>query len=355
MHINKEKLEKEIKEVSNSLYRSKSLSDYNCKLNTLLMLCNLYKDLSYDDIKITVPSIKEYNAYLYKKQGALDYTLDAYFFDRKEHSHLSGKVLTTYNRSGFYDRGGEHSTRKIDDKTKFELINDFLGDYDKRVQKQFNYMQMNGLIDTNAKDIIDCATYSIFDKSKSYILLDKFKSIYDIDILMHELGHAYSFSVISNRSKSQSMTYHKSYYEMYSMYMELSFQEFLKKNHIFLKDALLTENNYYAFMYYYFNFLKNSNEIEDDDTLTFDDMEYIKNAFIYSYGYYIALLVHEKSMSDKEGTKERLDDYLAYQGLIDYDKQLEILGLTRDGLKNMKVLRKRLKTHVEDIEKYRNI
>ena len=42
---------------------------------------------------------------------------------------------------------------------------------------------------------------------------------------------------------------------------------------------------------------------------------------------------------------------LLNQGLIDYDKQLEILGLTKDGLKDMKVLKKKISVHTSELEK----
>ena len=64
---------------------------------------------------------------------------------------------------------------------------------------------------------------------------------------------------------------------------------------------------------------------------------------------------HEKSLSDKEGTKERLDDFIAYQGLINHDEQLRILGLSKEAIRNTKILSKRLDEHNSNLRKYGHI
>ena len=349
MTIDKNKLKKEILDLSRELYRTKSYTDFKNKYYTLEVLSEVYQTVGDDILEIIVPNNEDYARLFARMESALDYNLDAYFDDRKFHSSLSGKVLGTYNRTGFHDAKGEYRTTKVNKINKLELINDFLSDYDKRVQKEFNFMHMNNLIETESEYVDDAQTYFIFDKNKSYIIVPSCNNLFDIDVLMHELGHAYTLRVLESRGKKQALEEYKSYYELYPMHMELSFQEYLKRNGM-KRDSILIENNYLSFMYYYFSFLRESAKFNDDETLDISNMNYIKNAFIYSYAYYIALLLHEKN-SDKDSLKSRFDDFLSYQGLIDYDKQLEILGLTKDGLKDMKVLKKKISVHTSELEK----
>lgn len=352
MRINEETIIKDIKEIERELYRVKSYSDFCVKVSTLLTLSDTYNALTNDKIEIHIPNNIYYLTKLNNSRGYIEYILDEYFNNRKEHNRLAGKVLGTFHRSNFNSLELEEGTSIISNKVIMELIDAFLIDLNPNMRKEFNYLLMNGLIDDTFKEQGTNITFFNFFKSKPYILVDKLENIFDIDVLMHELGHAYSLKMVENKSYNQSLWFTKQYYEMYSIYVELCFQEFLKKNHVFTKDALVIENSFYTYMYTYFKDIKESNDIKDDYTLNTYSMETIKDAFIYSYGHYLAMLLHEKRMNDKEGTEDRLNDFLSYQGLLSYDEQLKLFDLDRDKLNDMKVLKKRLKTHNEDISKH---
>ena len=352
MRIKEETIIKDIKEIERGLYRVKSYSDFSVKVSTLLTLADTYNALTNDKIEIHIPNNKFYLTKLNNSKGYIEYILDEYFDNKKEHNKLAGKILGAFHRSNFNSFELEEGTTKINSKVITELIDAFLIDLDPNMRKEFNYLLMNGLIDSDYKEQDTNITFFNFFKSKPYILIDKLENIFDIDVLMHELGHAYSLKMIENKSYNQSLSFTKQYYEMYSIYVELCFQEFLKKNHIFTKDALILENSFYTYMYTYFKGIKECNDIKDDYTLNTRDMETIKDAFIYSYGHYLAMLLHEKRMDDKEGIEEALNDFLSYQGLLSYDEQLKLFDLNRDKLNDMKVLKKRLKSHNEEISKH---
>lgn len=61
----------------------------------------------------------------------------------------------------------------------------------------------------------------------------------------------------------------------------------------------------------------------------------------------LGVLLHERYINDPICTKKDIDNYLFNQGLVDKDKELEMLGLTRESLKDTKILAKRLKEHNE--------
>ena len=213
-------------------------------------------------------------------------------------------------------------------------------------------MLMNGLIDTENRKTNNNVTYSDCFNLKSYIIVEQLDNLYDIDVLMHELGHVYSSRMNDSKSKIQSIKHTRHFYEMFSLYMELCFIDYLKKNHILERDTAIVENSFYTFMYTYFYQLKLFNSIEDDGYLHHEYTGDLFDAFIYGYGHYLSMLIHERQLSDKEGTIEMLDDYLSYQGLMTYDEQLKHFSLNRDKLKDMKVLKKRLEEHNKLLDKH---
>lgn len=352
MRINEDKLKNEIYKLSRDFYKIKSFTDYRVKSSTIAVLYEAYTNLTGEVLDINIPEINYYIEKMYKLPHYMDEIMDEYFNNQKEHNKLSGNVLSTYNRSRFKEYNLEKGTSKINKQKQIELIRDFLNDLSPSIYKEFNYLIMNNLIDDIYKPIDSNVTYFDHYKAKPYIMIEKSDNIFDVDVLMHELGHAYAIKMLENKSREQSLTFTRSYHEMISMYMELSFQDYLKKNHLYLRDAYILENSFYTYMYYYFSALKACNKLKDDDTLCIHHMEYIDEAFIYSYGHYLALRVHDKKMKDEAGVNEALNDFLSYQGLLTYDEQLSLFGLNRDNLNDMKVLKKRLNNHTEELKKY---
>lgn len=352
MRIDEKELKLEFNKLLKDFYKVRSYTDYRLKIISALVLSQSYNELTGKTLDLSVPNIDYYDDKLILKPGYLDEILDEYFNNQREHNKLSGKIIGTFHRADFKDYNLEQGTSKISKKRQYELINEFLLDLNPNIHKEFNSLLMNKRIDSTQKYYETNATYFNYYKGNAYVMVDKLENIYDVDILMHELGHAYAIKRLENKSKVQSLNFTRSYHELISMYMELCFQDYLKKNHIYLKDAYLIENSFYTYMYYYFLSLKSVNNIKDDESLCINDMEFIEEAFIYAYGHYLAMRIHENSMKDREGTNEALNDFLSYQGLLSYDEQLNLFGLNRENLNDMKVLKKRLNTHKEEIKNY---
>lgn len=353
MRIDSEVIKKEADKIAKDLYKTKSLMDYRIKLSTLYVLEEAYENVVGEELEHEIPvfdfymeKMPQYDSYLYEILGD-------YLINKKEHNALTGKIISTYHRSGFVECDMETATTKISRKNQLELINEFLFDLNPDIQKQFNYMHMNNLIDTEEKEYESNNTYYVFSKAKPYVLVDKCENIFDIDVLMHEIGHAYSIKKLENKSRIQMLNFSKTYYEMFSEYMELCFQDYLKKNYLYPRDAYIIENSYYSYLYYHSYALKKCEKVIENSGITCDDtLDYINQAFIYTYGEYLAMRIHEKRLNDKEGTEEALNDFLSYQGLLTYDEQLNLFGLNRDNLKDMKVLKKRLSNHEVGLRRY---
>ena len=62
----------------------------------------------------------------------------------------------------------------------------------------------------------------------------------------------------------------------------------------------------------------------------------------------------DKYEKSKEEAINRLNDYMCYQGLIDRDEQLEILGINREDFLNTDILSKHLENHVKSLYKKKN-
>lgn len=349
--IDDKKILNEINEIQKNFYRVKSYTDFLLLYNKISNLSILYRQLTGIELDISFPNINNYYSKVDLRKFNSDESLEQYYFNQKEHNKLSGKILSTFNRSGINFSILDKDTSKISREKQIELINAFLYDLSPKILELFNTMTKNGLIDNSPALLPEgIGGVTFFDYGdKEYILLKESNRIKFVDYLMHELGHAYSYKMLENKSRKQQFSFGDTFFEMPSTFMELCFQDFLKRNHILEEDRLKLQIDYYYKMHFFFNNLKNCKYVT---VLDFDNIRKMHYSYVYSYGYYLAMLIHEDKLKDKEATLERLDDYLSYQGLLDRDEQLKIFGLDRDKLKNMKVLKKRLDSHNKDINTY---
>ena len=349
--IDDKKLLNEINNIQKNFYRVKSYTDYLVLYEKISHLSILYRQLTGIELDIIIPNINNYYLKIDERKFNSDESLEQYYFNQKEHNKLSGKVLGTFNRSGINFSILDRDTSKISLAKQIELINAFLYDLNPKMQVLFNNMLKNNLIDNSPVGLPEgLGGVTFFDyETKEYILLKNSNRIKFVDYLMHELGHAYSYKMLENKSRKQQFSFGDTFFEMPSTFMELCFQDFLKRNHVYEEDRLKLQIDYFYKMHFFFFFLKNCKYVTLLDS---DNIRRMHYSYIYSYGYYLSMLIHEDKLKDKESTLERLDDYLSYQGLLDRDEQLKIFGLDRDKLKDMKVLKKRLESHNNDVDAY---
>ena len=238
---------------------------------------------------------------------------------------------------------------KLSKKEFFEIERDFLGSYDDILLKLFDSRVERGLIDMRGDT--PATAYPTFCSDYHYVILPEEYNIDNLSSISHELGHLHSNVVLDVRSKKQLSDAKITYQEAYSHYMEMCLFEYLKKNHIYLGDTLIDENNYYSRIMKYFKYLKsfeNVEKTERDNDILYGISDYYK----YSYGILIGTYLHERYLENPIETKKDIDNFLFTQGLLDKQEELEVLGLSREALNDTKVLAKRLQRHNENYRKY---
>ena len=356
MKIDLNDLIKEINNVTKSLFRTKSVTQYKYYKETLLFLKSIYYILTGIEYKAYIPNNPYYEKFLRSKNDSLTTNIIEFYSNINLYNEITNNILKCYDNNNFYDLCKENEQRRIKERDYFELINEFLLSYDEKLLNFFEHIKKNNQIDMVTDKIKSNLTYGIIINNhlnKSYVLVDNKYTIANASTFIHELGHAYSYYMISNRSLSQSYNFNLSYEEFISDYFEFLFLKYLYKNHIYINDAIKCENCYYVYLKEYIKEL-NLYTIINIDNLSEYDLFDINNDFNYGIGCYLSLFMHDKYEKSKEEAINRLNDYMCYQGLIDRDEQLEILGINREDFLNTDILSKHLENHVKSLYKKKN-
>jgi len=353
MRINEEKLLREIKELQRNQFRTKSLTSYAYNEIEIESIRDIYERIMGK--KLDIKTLENPYYKVRDKDHLVGYAqipAYLYFQNQKECTSLATKVLDTFEEEEFYDALMVDALRTLKEKEILEILRDFLGTYDERLLKLFNELYDNECIDlANEKTYDMSITRAKFTSDETYIIVGRDLTIYSAESICHELGHARSVKEFHRRCKKQLYCDQVSYFEMYPTFLELTFIDYLKKNRILMRDTTIMENEVFASIYSFFQDLENASNftVEERD---YDIISYIKKAYIYSYGFIIALLLHERYLESPNEIKKLLDNYIFSSGLILPDEQLEMLDITKEDMMDTKILRKRLQKHNEDIKKY---
>lgn len=353
MRINKEELLKEINELKRKQFRVKSVTDY---LYTQLSTssCNIiYESIGGKNEDKREFCIPYYDEKIKNNLLLISYIPIIYYFsNQQECNEISNNVINEYEKSGYIDYWMVNDLRNLSKKEFLEILREFLSSFDMRLYNTFENALDKKIIDLDSeKGENQNETYANFISNRHYVLVDIKRNIYGLTVLSHELAHLYTFNELSRRSKKQLLYNGVSYNEMYSTFLEWAFVDFLKKNHILMRDAIITENELFAHYADMICGLEECSNFEASER-DWDVLEYIKNAYIYSYGHTIALALHERYLDDPKEVMKRIDNFIYSQGLLPIDEQLDVLGLTKEDLKDTKILAKRLQQHNLDMRKY---
>lgn len=348
LRIDENKILKEIERLLDRRNKITSLTEYYYSTLDIYNLMYVYSELTREKIRISMQKNSKFSNYMSKYIGMIDTNAYLYFLNQEEHTRLSESVLDTFDKSGFIYYGRK-DVNKLSEKEFFEIERDFLGTYDDRLLKLLDEATQRGLIDMRGKNKNSATTFMRMCSNNHYTLMPEGYDIEGLVMLSHELGHLYSHVVLDVRSKKQLRDTFLTYYESYSHYLEQCLFEYLKQNHIYLPDTLIDENNYYAWLQGHFEELNMCRQISKGEE-DIDLLMLINNAYPYSYGMLIGILLHERYLENPNETKKNIDNFLFNQGLLDKDEELEILGLSKEDLNNPKVLSKRLQKHNEFIK-----
>ena len=347
IRISEEKMLKELIRLLERRENITSLTEYYHSTEDIYVIASMYQDLTGEDLGIRPKTNKKLSNYMRKYPTLFDINLYYYFSKQDEHTKLPENINKIVNESGFifYDR---RDVNKLTEKEFFEIERDFLATHDERILKLFDSYLNKGLIDMRNKT--GPGVYSSLCSNNHYVVLPDEYNIANLVSISHELGHLYGYTVLDLRSKKQLIASRKTYYESISHYMELCLLEYLKKNHIYLGDTAINENDYYGRIQGYFIDLENYKQLERDvpDCYTLVDAS---QTYLYSYGILIGTYLHERYLNNPVETKKDIYNYIFNQGLFDRNDELEYLGLSKEELNKSKVLAKRLQKHNEFYKK----
>lgn len=352
MRIDETEILNELKELEKRQFRVKSVTDYLELQNDISMLCLVYKKLTGKKPEFHVsknPYYDDKTKFSNMLRGGI--TLYDYFVTQKECTEIANRMLNAYYDSSYIDYCMDDSQRILSNKEFLEILRSFLSNFDTRLYKSFEYARKEKLIDLDTIKDEDVRETCPFFYRDSIILVDCKRNISGLGTIVHELAHFYQFYELSRRSKKQYFYFPLSFYEMYSIYIEIALLDYLKQNHILMRDTLISENEFYAYYYDHMVGLYECSNFSSDESDS-DVLNFIENSYIYSYGFLLSLILHERSLNDKDDVRERIDSFIFSEGLLPKGEQLGVLGITLDDIKDDKILAKRLQTHNENMKKY---
>lgn len=350
LKIDEERILDEIESLLEARERITSLTKYYYSTMDIYNLLYIYKELTGEGLYASMYKNPKFSNYMKKYMGMIDTNKYFYFLNQEEHTKLAKSILDTFEKNNFMYYG-RRDLNKLTEKEFFEIERDFLGTYDDRLLKLFDESVKDGLIDMRGKNKGTATTYMRMTSNRHYVLLPDGYNIEGLVILSHELAHLDSHVVLDTRSKRQLNDTMCTYYEAYSHYMEHCLFEYLKKNHIYLRDTAIDENNYYSWMYQFFEELYNVKDFQRNENDN-DVLAMIGEGYQYSYGMLLGILLNEKYIENPRETKKDIDNYLFNCGLFNKEDEIEILGFSKEDLENPKVLSKRLQKHDEFYRKY---
>lgn len=340
LRIEEEKILNDLIRVLKSGYIS--LTDYKYHLADITQLSLALGLLIDQDIQGYYYKNNKYMNYMSRASKYND-ILSEFTLEYDYHVNLSNNIIKVMDKNFiYYDR---RCLNKLTEKEFLEIERDFLGTFDERILKIFDDYSKRGLIDMSGAISGNAFTYPLFLNNNHMIILPDELNIFNLSTLSHELGHLFECCLLDVRSKKQLYGKTLSYEEFISHYLEFNLQHYLKENHIYLKDTLITENNIYSRLKDYFSSL-------NDILYGEDDLEDIDEIFSYSYGSYLGLLMHDRFIDNPIETRKDVDNYLFNSGLLNKDELLDKLGLSKDTLMDNKVLSKRINRHSAVYKEY---
>lgn len=253
------------------------------------------------------PSLDDFFDYVMLHDEKITETFLSELYENSEfYEAQAHNVLTRFSLENFgIDSPQETNERIFTEKETLEIIRTFLNSYDEKLDKLFMNMRENGQIGTisnfNLSKGIDGKCFWINSLNKTYILSgEKYNTLSTMSLLIHELGHAYEFNLLTGKSlESRQGIYATLHTEVTSTFFENAFNEFLRENEIkkievfnikerYLK--LLFEQFYQAyFVFHSKNFTNGTYFVK----VRSGEYRKILKKIIHEFGYDIDLIDHE--------------------------------------------------------------
>jgi len=203
------------------------------------------------------PSLDKYFDFVIEHDDVITKIFLAELYGNREfYEAQAHNVLTRFSLEEFDVLGQtKFDSQKFSKKESLEIIRTFLNSYDEKLDRLFMVMIDSGCIGTiddfNLSDGIDGKCFWINSLGKTYILSgEKYNTLNNMSLLMHELGHAYEFYLLTGKSlDARQGIYATLHTEVTSNFMENAFNEFLRENNINLKEVYRIKQRYLKLLF----------------------------------------------------------------------------------------------------------
>ena len=271
---NYDTLQNEIELIKDSLVKSK----YKRLTDNFEMLESFYQimyeitgEQDEETIEILLKN-KKYREIKNRERFVMQRKNNQNFIDNKQmHNAFSGKIINLYDKDFKYYLAKSLYLRE---EQMCEIICDFLND-------EFNQAdKFKELIDGDCifkqelpqedNSVVIPAGYTIFNylTNNSFIVISDDKDLRDVHLMstiVHEFGHVSDNYERKNASFKDNTRYFwlSGYSEVYSMFYEKLFLDYLARNNIFAENAKKGLKNFYLDVFENFNYVEYLSNIDD--------------------------------------------------------------------------------------------
>jgi len=239
-----------------------------------------------------------------------------------------------------------------------ELVIDFFNQYDKDLFSLIKKcLNDNHLIINKNNSSGGSAIYNpVFGTPYIYIETHETFSLFDLECLVHELGHVVNFVYSKHDYKSLYKLSSHPLVEVPADYFQFLFLHFLLKNNLYNEKIEILIYNFLSelrknlILLYIVSPLKITKNLKEDHIYNFaDDLELVLDGdpfsfllqnYQYSYGPLIALSFLSNFQNDEEKTKYDIQNFMKYFVFNNNLKSFNYFGLNIDNIRGCSALKK---------------
>lgn len=227
---------------------------------------------------------------------------------------------------------------RLNIKQTYQIANDFLNYFDKNMYDYFNYLTNKQRVFLGNVDCEGMATHANH-VIEPYIILTPNETIDDSLTMAHELVHAYLLNKQRYFCEAEDLLYMiNNYYEVYSIFIELVFQEYLIDHKIFQHDVIECAKKEIGDLCCYLDSFKDSAYLDHD-------------VESYCYGHILAYHFYNQYKINPKEAKNNIYNFML--DAKDHEKMymLNHYGLTMENIVNAKKLKRYINKHLERLNK----
>jgi len=287
--------------------------------------------ITLDSLILYVSGQKEYDSQgriaCFKKLGIYDMFNPAFSYMQNHQKDLSKAVLSLYTLKvptvfAF--------NWKISDKEYFDLVNDFIKNFDKNMYDFYNVMLKKRLIELNPDKFMDVSargiTHPVCSEGISYINSRFDNTTKNLITLPHEIGHAFQFGEEKNLKKSYAKVM-SVFREAYPIFIELAFCDYLKNTkyakYAYMHEGLKIDELSSTLEFEGLNFINIENGFYKDCMVSFKDgSSCSENVYRFLYSDLLAFYFITAYRKHPDYAKKQIDEFNKNIGNVKDDELL---------------------------------